>query len=1168
MVRPVSTSPALDPWEHVARTFEPARPSRWPTPGALARHLNPRTIQTPALDLIDQDLVEAATTPDARLIITMAPQEGKALALDTPVPTPTGWTTMGALTVGDQVIGGDGRPCRVTWVSPTWTGRDCYAVTTGDGERIVADAAHEWVAKLDRRRSARIVETTDLAKVRSKAAQITTAQQGLDLPEADLPLDPYVLGVWLGDGTTGKAAITCHPGDVAIRDRFAAAGWPLRHLGRMCWTMTPEAPNGTYGRGKPSPAKAALRAAGVLTNKHIPIGYLRASRAQRLALLQGLIDSDGYVMPKGQVEFCSINTRLAEDVRELVYSLGAKAVVGVSRATIDGRDCGPKYRVRFYLAAAAHLPRKAQRCKDSSVSQLRYVRAAPCESVPTVCIEVDSDDHTFLAGRTMLPTHNSVRAAGDFPLWMLTRNPDLRIIVASYGQGLANRNGRGIRNRITANPELGLRIAPDNGAVGEWTIDGHEGGVYSVGIGGGITGRACDCISGDMRIESEYGPITAREAFERGVTRILAYDHTTGTPVWRKVEASRRISGRRVITVITKSGRRLVCTPDHRIHTSRGYVPAGSLRPGETLVGLVALGGMPPMRQPACGTEAIPTTGNRSWAHALLLRLLRAGRDVRVVEDPEAVSAMWRQDASRASGDLLLGSVPVRSTNRACAPQELPAMLDRVPPKNYADGVLLSLLRQRSARRSYARHWELAIHYRHLVCEMVSSYASINRGARWGMRGLLEGARADVRSLGARNDSLSTSRPSHQRGRAGQPGGELDSSLPDLSLGSPQVEDDTVSVVLDGSDTAVDVYDFQVEGTHNFFAEGILVHNCMIIDDPIKSRAEADSEIYRDRVWDWWTDEASARLAPGAPVVLILTRWHHADLAGRLIAQGGWTVLNIPAQCDDPATDPLGRAEGEFMVSTRGRTREQWELRKRTAGTRTWASLYQGRPTPDTGNLFPSDGWARYDRPLWLVRDDGARIVPDAMRDPDVEIIQSWDLAFKDTESSDYVVGQVWMRRGTQAFLLDQIRRRMGFTESCQAMLDMTARWPQAIAKLVEDKANGPAVMNALRAKVGGLIPVEPEGSKYARAVAITPLVEAHDVVLPDPVAVEGTAWVTDLTEEARDFPGASHDDTVDGMSQAVHRLLLVPMLAGQTLYPEDVLGDGVELDWVADLDY
>jgi len=206
----VSTSPALDPWEHVARTFEPARPSRWPTPGALARHLNPRTIQTPALDLIDQDLVEAATTPDARLIITMAPQEGK-----------------------------------------------------------------------------------------------------------------------------------------------------------------------------------------------------------------------------------------------------------------------------------------------------------------------------------------SVRAAGDFPLWMLTRNPDLRIIVASYGQGLANRNGRSIRNRIVAHPELGLRVAPDNGAAGEWTIDGHEGGVYSVGIGGGITGRACDLMVID-------DPIKNRTEAESRVYRERVWS-------WWTDEASARLApGAPAVLILTR----------------------------------------------------------------------------------------------------------------------------------------------------------------------------------------------------------------------------------------------------------------------------------------------------------------------------------------------------------------------------------------------------------------------------------------------------------------------------------------------------------------------------------------------------------------------------------------------------------------------------------------
>lgn len=350
----------------------------------------------------------------------------------------------------------------------------------------------------------------------------------------------------------------------------------------------------------------------------------------------------------------------------------------------------------------------------------------------------------------------------------------------------------------------------------------------------------------------------------------------------------------------------------------------------------------------------------------------------------------------------------------------------------------------------------------------------------------------------------------------------------------------------------------------------------LLIDDPIKDRAQADSETYRNGVWDWWTDAASARLAPGAPVVLILTRWHYDDLAGRLLDRdkdAGWNVLNIPAQADHRPekgeTDPLGREPGEFMQSARGRTTKQWEQRKKTAGTRTWASLYQGHPTPDTGNLFPRDSWARYTQPLWVVRDDGARLVPDAGRDPNVELVQSWDFTFKDTKGSDYVVGQIWLRRDTKAYLLDQVRARAGFSASTQMMLDLTARWPQAIAKLVEDKANGPAILNALRSKVGGLIPVEPEGSKYARAAAVTPFVEASDVVLPDPTMVDGTAWVTDLTEEAANFPGTAHDDTVDAFSQAVHRLLLVPILEGRVLDETDILDDDdLDLSWADAVGY
>lgn len=334
----------------------------------------------------------------------------------------------------------------------------------------------------------------------------------------------------------------------------------------------------------------------------------------------------------------------------------------------------------------------------------------------------------------------------------------------------------------------------------------------------------------------------------------------------------------------------------------------------------------------------------------------------------------------------------------------------------------------------------------------------------------------------------------------------------------------------------------------------------MIIDDPIKDREQADSEVYRDRAWDWWTDTGSTRLAPGAPVILILTRWHHDDLAGRLLAaEDGhlWRVVNIPAQADHRPekgeTDPLGREPGEFMESARGRTIPQWEAIKVRSGPRTWGSLYQGRPSPLSGDLFPAE-WARYTTPIWVQEDDGHCWVPGEMSQG-LEIIQSWDLAFKDVASSDYVVGQVWMRQGVDVYLLDQVRRRMSFTETLAAIRAMSAKWPQARAKFVEDKANGPAVINALGRQLPGIIPVEPEGSKYARAAVVSPFVHSSNVIIP---TAEILPNVEEMLEEARGFPTAAHDDTIDAMSQAVNRLLLHPLvpLEEDHVHAEDLIED------------
>lgn len=346
----------------------------------------------------------------------------------------------------------------------------------------------------------------------------------------------------------------------------------------------------------------------------------------------------------------------------------------------------------------------------------------------------------------------------------------------------------------------------------------------------------------------------------------------------------------------------------------------------------------------------------------------------------------------------------------------------------------------------------------------------------------------------------------------------------------------------------------------------------LIIDDPIKDRKEADSETHRENNWNWWTDTASTRLAPGAPVVLILTRWHHDDLAGRLLKSDAsqdeenpdaisqdtydvydparpltphrWTILNIPARADHDEnkgeTDILGRIPGEYMESARRRTEDQWKARERTAGPYAWASLYQGRPTPGSGDMFPKE-WSRYDHPLHVEMPNGTCIVPGAH-----EVVQSWDMTFKDTAGSDFVVGQVWARFGTDAYLVDMVRRRMAFNATVDAVLSLTARWPQAIAKFVEDKANGPAVINALQRRIPGFIPIEPEGSKLARASAVSPFAHSGNVILP---SAEILPNVTHFLLEAEQFPSGAHDDTIDAYSQAINRLLLHPLISPEEEY-------------------
>ena len=193
---------------------------------------------------------------------------------------------------------------------------------------------------------------------------------------------------------------------------------------------------------------------------------------------------------------------------------------------------------------------------------------------------------------------------------------------------------------------------------------------------------------------------------------------------------------------------------------------------------------------------------------------------------------------------------------------------------------------------------------------------------------------------------------------------------------------------------------------------------------------------------------------------------------------------------------------------------------RRSVGSRNFTSLYQGRPSPAEGGTFKRDWWRFY------------REVPGDL----TEQTQSWDMSFKETKSGSFVVGQVWAKRGADRYLLDQVRFRGDFPVAVQAVRSLSVKWPHARAKIVEDKANGPAIVATLRHEIAGLIEVSPEGGKEARASAIAPQVEAGNVYLPDPSIAP---WIGDFIEECAAFPTGTHDDQVDAMSQALLRMAL-----------------------------
>jgi len=324
--------------------------------------------------------------------------------------------------------------------------------------------------------------------------------------------------------------------------------------------------------------------------------------------------------------------------------------------------------------------------------------------------------------------------------------------------------------------------------------------------------------------------------------------------------------------------------------------------------------------------------------------------------------------------------------------------------------------------------------------------------------------------------------------------------------------------------------EFEIDGTKGgMISRGVMSGvtgrpcNLMIIDDPIKNRLEADSETFRKRLVSEWLDSFKTRLAVGAKVIIIQTRWHEDDLAGYILKNEKHTrLINLP--CEAEENDPLGRMVGQALAPEIGKGDLWLEEFKNgyvtTEGQRTWLALFQGRPTAQEGNLIKREWWKFYKK-------DELPYIP--------VLALSIDATFKDKDTSDYVAIQVWGKRENNYYLIDRLKARLDFIDTIVAINKMLEKHKNITYKYIEDKANGSAIISVLRTKIDGIIAVEPEGGKVARANAISYLIEAGNVYLP-----QDKEWVEEFIDEWSKFPNAEHDDEVDCGTQALNKMRMI----------------------------
>jgi predicted phage terminase large subunit-like protein len=813
------------------------------------------------------------------------------------------------------------------------------------------------------------------------------------------------------------------------------------------------------------------------------------------------------------------------------------------------------------------------------------------------CIKVDRKDGLYLVGKQLVVTHNTMLASELFPSWYLGRNPEKQIIATTYSHDRASDVGRNVRGYMIDPlwkeifPQA--KISADSKSANK--IGLIQGGNYfSVGVGGAIVGRGAHCVTGDSIIETQLGPIRMDMLYDlKRPMKVLSINEKTGKLSYCPIVAKRKTKNREIYEITTNSGNIIKATGEHRFFVcGSGYKYAKDLREGDKIVEIPKQQSLYNVRKTQKWSRKdvqgllSKSKGSRNSSNLCILwknfqqesmrnsqgnkkRTQRSLLFSRLLaktscnQEPKMLRSV-RKARPQKNNEILFGYLQKTGSPKKEVPfsNSLPTLWQNFYAFIYENTILFQKMSKCCAFYCYAGNLQPSLQKWNKLFKIFYRNETINKIARSKLC-CLRTTRKDIQGYlekqGNKANQFSSTSYRHEPNK--QCSGEFNPNVQKMSCNFAQIRQESISSIKRYSNQEYNVYDIQVAKNSNFFANGILTHNCFLIDDPIRSRLDAESKIVQKKLRNWYRSVAFTRLMPGnSAIVVILTRWSFWDLPGWLLQEHkheNWVVLELPAIATEE-NDPIGRRQGEALWPSEYPVK-RLEAIKRSVGTREWNSQYQQKPLPEEGGMLQLNWFKTYNpKDLFFLRantkkyansvglehtkqkllERGKKLFHRKADYPRhfVKVICSWDTAFKPQDLSDPSACTVWgITNDNLYYLIWVINERLEFPDLvAKAKLSHELSYVKnclpfgAVSLLIEDKASGQSLIQELRRSTKiPIIPYIPKGDKTIRFSTVTNVIESGRIFVPTQAP-----WLVDYQTQLIQFPLGRNDDMVDSTSQ------------------------------------